>query len=84
MVSFHLHPLQVECTLFFQDNPYTYETLKGLAMRLGRNAEDLAAVLDQLVSTMVLEMNGTGDSAIYRYIQPVTIDLQKEELCEDM
>nr|WP_275980361.1 hypothetical protein [Halalkalibacter alkaliphilus] len=70
--------------MFFQENPYAYETVKGLAARLGRNTDDLMGVLDQLVSTMVLEVIGTGESAIYRYIQPVTIDLQKEELWDEI
>lgn len=79
MVAFHLNPLQVECTLFFQENPYTYETVKGLALRLGRNTDDLVGALELLVSNMVLEVIGTGETAIYRYIQPVNIDLGKVE-----
>ena len=82
MVSFHINPLQVECTLFFQENPYTYETLKGLANRLGRNADDLVGALDLLVSSLVLEVIGSGETAIYRYIQPVNIDLGKVESWE--
>ncbi|WP_096199931.1 hypothetical protein [Bacillus sp. FJAT-45350] len=78
MVSFHLNPLQVECTLFFQENPYTFETLKGLSSRLGRNSDDLIGVLELLVSNMVLDVIGTGENAIYRYIQPVSIDLEQQ------
>ncbi|GAE27446.1 hypothetical protein JCM9140_3593 [Halalkalibacter wakoensis JCM 9140] len=84
MGIFQINPLQIECTMFFQENPYTYETVKGLAIRLGRNTEDLVGVLEYLVSSMVLEVIGTGENAIYRYIQPVTIGLQKEETWEEM
>ncbi|GAE33049.1 hypothetical protein [Halalkalibacter akibai] len=84
MVSFHINPLQVECTLFFQENPYTYETIKGLATRLGRNKEDLSEVLDLLVANMVIEQVGTGEHAIYHYIQPVTIGFEKEESWKQM
>ncbi|WP_227937269.1 hypothetical protein [Alkalihalobacillus deserti] len=82
MVAFHFNPLQVECTLFFQENPYAYETIKGLATRLGRNTEDLVDALDLLVSSMVLEVIGSGETAIYRYIQPVNLDLGKVESWE--
>ncbi|OLO26147.1 hypothetical protein BTR23_24130 [Alkalihalophilus pseudofirmus] len=79
MESIHFSPLQVELTMFFQENPYTFETVNGLAIRLGRNIEDLHSVLNQLVDNMILEVIGTGDTAIYRYIQPDFMDLHEEE-----
>lgn len=63
-------PLQIECTLFFQENPYTFETLEGIAMRLGRHREDIKTAIDQLISISILEIIGEGEHAIYRYIQP--------------
>ncbi|MGJ7918981.1 hypothetical protein [Neobacillus sp. LXY-4] len=62
--------LQIECTLFFQENPYTFETLNGIALRLGRNPEDIKLAIKHLMSISVLEMIGEGDQAIYRYIEP--------------
>jgi hypothetical protein len=77
MVSFEINPLQIECTLFFQENPYTFETLEGLAVRLGRNLEDLRPVLDNLVESSILEVIGSGAQSIYRYIQPVWVDISE-------
>ncbi|MFC4768034.1 hypothetical protein [Effusibacillus consociatus] len=64
-------PLQMECTLFFQENPYTLETLAGLALRLGRKPEDIRPALQHLVSLSILEEIGEGERAIYRYNHPV-------------
>jgi hypothetical protein len=63
-------PLQIECTLFFQENPYTFETLNGIALRLGRNPDDIKLALEHLMSISILEMIGEGEQAIYRYIAP--------------
>lgn len=77
MVTFQLNPLQIECTLFFQENPYTYETLEGLSIRLGRNIEDIRPILEILVENTILEVIGSGQHAIYRYVQPVFIDINE-------
>lgn len=63
--------LRMECTLFFQENPYTFETAEGLALRLGRKREHIEPILQHLVSLSILEKIGEGDRAIYRYNQPV-------------
>lgn len=63
-------PLQIECTLFFQENPYTFETLNGIALRLGRSPEDIKLAIEHLMSISILEMIGEGEQAIYRYIAP--------------
>ncbi|GAX91177.1 hypothetical protein EFBL_2843 [Effusibacillus lacus] len=65
-----MFPLRIECTLFFQENPYTFETAGGLALRLGRKREHIEPVLQHLVSLSILEKIGEGEQAIYRYIQP--------------
>ncbi|MFD1737891.1 hypothetical protein ACFSCX_15245 [Bacillus salitolerans] len=75
MIDYQLNPLEIECTMFFQENPYTFETLHGLTTRLGRNIEDLLPVLEQLVANSILEKVGNGDQAIYRYIQPLMTDI---------
>lgn len=77
MVSFHISPLQVECTMFFQENPYTYETLEGLAVRIGRKPEELGPVLERLVENSILEVIGAGQQAIYRYIQPAFMGIKE-------
>jgi hypothetical protein len=84
MVSFEVNPLQIECTLFFQENPYTFETLEGLSVRLGRNLEDLRPILDILVDHTILEVIGSGAQAIYRYIQPVMIDIDEGAVWNEM
>lgn len=77
MVSYHISPLQVECTMFFQENPYTYETLDGLAIRIGRKPEELSPVLEILVESSILEVIGVGQQAIYRYIQPSIMGIKE-------
>lgn len=66
--------LKIECTLFFQKNPYTLETEQGVAMRTGRRVEHIRDVLDDLVHRAILEKIGDGERAIYRYVQPVFVD----------
>lgn len=63
-------PLQMECTLFFQMNPHAYETVEGLALRLGRKPEHLDHILQQLVSLTILKRIGEGERSIYCYNQP--------------
>ncbi|MEB1807279.1 MAG: hypothetical protein LPK26_08245 [Bacillaceae bacterium] len=84
MESFHISPLQVEITIFFQENPYTFETINGLALRLGRKSEDLHFILQQLVDNRILEVIGTGENTIYRYIQPNLIDCFEVEKWKGM
>jgi hypothetical protein len=66
----NLMQLQLECTLFFQENPYTMETRDGIALRLGRDSGQLDAILERLVSLCILEKLGDGSRSIYRYNQP--------------
>lgn len=76
MESSKFLPLQMECTLFFQENPYAFETVDGLALRLGRKVEHLVPVLKYLVSTSILEEITNGDNPIYHYVQP---DIYQDE-----
>lgn len=62
--------LRMECTLFFQSNPFTYETVEGLARRLGRTAEALYTALDYLTERSILHKIGEGAEAVYHYVQP--------------
>lgn len=65
-----LWQLQMECTRFFQNNPYSMETVEGISLRLGRKMEILDPVLGRLVSLSILEKTGNGSRSIYRYIEP--------------
>lgn len=71
--------LQVECTYFFEENPYAMETVQSLATRLGRSAEYLEAVLQELVSLTILSRVGAGEESIYRYNQPLKVEGKLEE-----
>jgi hypothetical protein len=66
--------LQVECVMFFHNNPYALESIEGLSLRLGREVELLEAILLRLVSLAILERIGNGPRSIYRYIPPITMD----------
>lgn len=64
--------LKWECTLFFQNNPYTMETATGIATRIGRDEQLTRKTLNQLVEVHVLETIGDSESVnpIYRYRKP--------------
>jgi hypothetical protein len=66
--------LQVECVMFFYNNPYALESIEGLSQRLGREAELLEDILHRLVSLAILERIGNGPRSIYRYIPPISMD----------
>ncbi|HEX7064523.1 MAG TPA: hypothetical protein VF199_05585 [Bacillales bacterium] len=65
--------LQTECTWFFQQNPFAYETAKGLSVRLGRKTEHLLPILEELVSLSIIEKIGDGEGALFHYNEPVII-----------
>lgn len=62
--------LQMECTLYFERNPYALETIAGLSMRLGRTTNDLESVVKHLTDIRILERLGEGERAIYCYKAP--------------
>jgi hypothetical protein len=62
--------LGIECTLFFEENPYTFDSLEGIAYRLGRKQEHLKPILNRLVMQAILVRVGEGNQAIYQYVQP--------------
>ncbi|MDF9845360.1 MULTISPECIES: hypothetical protein [unclassified Paenibacillus] len=70
MSTVRLLDLQMECSLYFEENPYTIENGKGMALRLGRTEEDLKLVLDKLSVLTILIKVGDGEQAYYRYNQP--------------
>lgn len=67
--------IQTECTLFFEQNPYAFETVEGLTDRLGRKVEHIAPVLEQLVSLSILLQVGTSEHILYGYRHPDVIVL---------
>ncbi len=66
-------PLQMECTLLFQSNPYMIESIEGIAAKLDRAKEEILPVLLQLVNQGILQNLGDDDSPLYRYKEPVVI-----------
>lgn len=74
MRNIHLM-LQAECTLLFEQNPYLLETVDGLAERLGRDAEVLQPVLQQLVQLSILDQLSSGEHLLYRYNQPDIVNV---------
>jgi hypothetical protein len=79
MIDQQLLPLQMECTFFFEQNTYAMETAAGVALRLGRNLEDITPVLTKLELLSILERIGEGEKAIYRYNTP---KIQSEVMLE--
>lgn len=67
--------LQTECTLFFEENPYAFETVEGLANRLGRKIEHIQPVLESLVKLSILSQVGTQKHVLYRYSQPDSMEI---------
>jgi predicted transcriptional regulator len=59
--------LKWECTLFFQNNPYTIESATGIALRIGRKEEAVQQTLSKLVELDIIEKIGESNEAIYRY-----------------
>lgn len=69
--------LRIECTLFFQANPFTFETVEGLALRMGRTVQALLPTLNYLSERNIVEKIESGDQIIYRYIQPdITVRME--------
>ncbi|RKQ33263.1 hypothetical protein [Oceanobacillus halophilus] len=73
MVQKELLPLQMECTMLFQSNPYMIETIEGIAEKLDRTKEELLPVLSQLVIQGILQNLGDINSPRYRYKEPSVI-----------
>jgi hypothetical protein len=59
--------LKWECTLFFQNNPYTMDTALGISRRVGHRLEAVQNTLNQLVQVNILEKIGETNDAVYRY-----------------
>lgn len=70
--------LQIECTYFFEENPFALETKESLATRLGRSANELEPILSNLVALSVLTKFGEGEDTVYRYNQPIMINEKLE------
>lgn len=62
--------LMMECTLFFQQNPYSLETVEGLSARTGRTKALIREVLQILCDKEILEYVVEGDTVSYRYRCP--------------
>lgn len=69
--------LRIECTVFFERNPFAFETLASLSMRLGRSETVLEPVLNELTSFSILEKLGDGKNSIYKYVQPTQLRIEQ-------
>ncbi|WP_245843932.1 hypothetical protein [Oceanobacillus rekensis] len=73
MVNKELIPLQMECTMLFQSNPYMIESPEGISIRLGRKVEDILPIIDLLLKQGILQLLGDEASPLYRYQEPRVI-----------
>ncbi|WP_233269545.1 hypothetical protein [Alteribacillus sp. YIM 98480] len=70
-------PLQMECTLLFQSNPYMVENIEGLEQKLGRKKEEILPVLEILVQQGIIQRTEDKALPLFRYKEPVvTKDLE--------
>lgn len=58
--------VRIELLTFFQANPHTRDTVDGLALRLHRPRDQVAAAAQALSNLGVLERSGTKNITIYR------------------
>jgi hypothetical protein len=58
--------IRIDLLAFFQANPHTRDTIDGLALRLHRPREQVAAAAHFLSNLGVLERSGTKNITIYR------------------
>lgn len=68
-----LLPLQLECTLFFQSNPYRTESLEDLAIILKTTKETLLPALTILEEQGIIMNLGDVAGPIYRYKEPAIV-----------
>jgi len=57
--------VHLELLTFFQTNPHTRDTVEGLARRLHRPVEEVAAAVEVLMKAGFLEKSGSGSSLVY-------------------
>jgi hypothetical protein len=58
--------IRIELLTFFQANPYTRDTVDGLALRLHRPRQQVEEALHALSALGILEKCGTENITIYR------------------
>ncbi|UCZ52420.1 hypothetical protein LGQ02_16490 [Bacillus shivajii] len=68
--SDELLPLEIECISFFEENRFTFETVEGIANRLGRHPEDIQIALEELNKRTILAKIDSDLEAIYHYREP--------------
>jgi len=60
----------LDVALFFQANPRTFDTAAGLALRIHRNVDDVAEVLQRMAAHGDLEAFDRGDGRYTCYALP--------------
>ncbi|KAA0546939.1 helix-turn-helix transcriptional regulator [Bacillus sp. BGMRC 2118] len=54
-----------EVVEYLTENPYSYETVEGLSMKIGRKEKDLEIVLEELVSANIITEKGSSHHPVY-------------------
>jgi hypothetical protein len=81
MARHALLPLQLECTLFFQSNPYRTESIDDLAELLDTDKELLIPALDILTKQGIIVNIGDEVNPVYRYNEPfIVTDIDTKEV----
>ena len=58
----------LDVALFFQANPNVFDSVPGLARRVGRGVEEISEVLDRMAGAEVLEVYELGAGKYHCYI----------------
>mgnify|MGYP000002774908 CR=1 FL=1 len=62
--------IRVRLLRFFSANPFTVDTLSGIALRIGRLEEEVRTELERLVALGILRRSGEAEKALYSYVRP--------------
>ncbi|SET05828.1 hypothetical protein SAMN05216389_1056 [Oceanobacillus limi] len=65
-----LLPIQLECTMLFQTNPFMVETVEGIGKLLNRSYDELVPILNLLVKQGIIQNLGDNENPRYRYNEP--------------
>lgn len=72
--------IRIELLNFFNANPHTRDTVKGLATRLYRPAKQVEMAADALAALGILEIGGSSKVAVYSLKHGELIDSYFKEM----
>ncbi|WP_163970659.1 hypothetical protein [Oceanobacillus halotolerans] len=73
MAQKELLPLQMECTMLFQSNPYMTKTIEEVANMLAKPIEDVKPIITLLQKQGIIEDVGDPVKPLYRYKEPAVM-----------